>query len=289
MQWFELSRKRIEGLLFKEFAKNNSVLNDAMSYVSLNGGKRMRPLLCIASGMVSNANHDDLYKVGVAIELIHCYSLVHDDLPAMDNDDLRRGVPTCHIKYGDAMAILVGDALQSMAFELISQPMNILSTNQLQIIRILANASGENGMAGGQALDILNTHKILDLESLKEMHSLKTGALIKASILCGFLVGVEANEHNAKYMLLDEIADKLGLLFQVVDDILDYTSDTMVLGKTAHKDESQQKATFVSLFGLQEAQAFAEQCYKQTISQIMQLPNYSYLLDLAHIIYQRNH
>ena len=215
MQWFELSRNQIEDQLVKVFA-TNSILSSAMSYASLNGGKRMRPLLCVAAGMVSDANADDLHKVGAAVELIHCYSLVHDDLPVMDNDDLRRGLPTCHIKYGDAIAILAGDALQSMAFELISQPMNMLPVKQLQIINILANASGVYGMAGGQALD------------------------------------------------------------------------TEVLGKTAHKDEAQQKATFVSLFGLEQSQIFTKQCYEQTMLQITQLPNHSHLLDLVRMIYQRN-
>ena len=287
MQWFELSRNQIEDQLVKVFA-TNSILSSAMSYASLNGGKRMRPLLCVAAGMVSDANADDLHKVGAAVELIHCYSLVHDDLPVMDNDDLRRGLPTCHIKYGDAIAILAGDALQSMAFELISQPMNMLPVKQLQIINILANASGVYGMAGGQALDILSTNKILELDALKKMHSLKTGALIKASILCGFLVGENAHNNSVDYILLDKIANNLGLLFQVVDDILDYTSNTEVLGKTAHKDEAQQKATFVSLFGLEQSQIFTKQCYEQTMLQITQLPNHSHLLDLVRMIYQRN-
>ena len=286
MQWMDISRKRIEDLLINKFANRDSILNQAMAYASLNGGKRLRPLLSIATGMVSNANQDDLYTVGAAIELIHCYSLVHDDLPAMDNDDLRRGIPTCHIKYGDAMAILVGDALQTMAFEIISQPMKILPENQLKIIHILANASGEFGMVGGQSLDILNTHKKLTLDELTQMHALKTGALIKASVLCGYLVGDNIN--IIEYNLLSQIADNLGVLFQVVDDILDYTGDTITLGKTAHKDEIQEKATFVSIFGLQQAQDFALELYEKTIIQIAQLPNNNHLLDLTHLIFKRN-
>ena len=288
MQWMSISQHQIEDLLRNKFTIQDNLLNEAMAYASLNGGKRLRPLLCIAGGQVSYANQNDLYKIGVALELIHCYSLVHDDLPAMDNDDLRRGMPTCHIKYGDAMAILTGDALQTMAFDILSHEMNILPTNQLKIIQVLANSSGLHGMVGGQALDIMSTHKTLNLNELKKMHSLKTGALIKASVLCGYLAGNNTNDSTIEYNHLSEIADNLGLLFQIIDDVLDYTSDTKTLGKTAHKDEIQQKATFVSLFGLEAAQIYALECYQKSVVQIKKLPNHDYLLDLAHVIYQRN-
>ncbi len=289
MSWIEQSLTEINNKLNTMFHdKNDSNLKSAMAYSCLNGGKRLRPLLTIAAGQTSNAQNTHLYSMGIAIELIHCYSLVHDDLPAMDNDDLRRGIPTCHIKYGDAMAILVGDALQSLAFAIISSDeLNLPPSTQLKLINILANASGELGMVGGQALDILNTNKTLTVEELSQMHALKTGALIKAAILCGYLLGENANKNDEIYLILDNIANKIGLLYQVIDDILDYTGDTKTLGKTANKDEAQQKATFINLYGLTQSQEFADTLYKEIVDSLFKLPNHAYLLDLLNMIFNR--
>ncbi len=262
----------VEIAIDKALADNNNltILIDAMRYSSLNGGKRIRPLLTIAVGLIFEANLDSLVKVSTAVEFIHCYSLIHDDLPAMDNDDLRRGQATCHVKYNEATAILAGDALQSLAFELLSNDaLDLTSNTKLKIINLLAKSSGVEGMAGGQALDLLNTGKIITQVQLQQMHNMKTGALIKCAVLSGYLASNQFSEST--YNKLEDFAIKLGLLFQIIDDIIDVTSDTSNLGKTAHKDTTNHKATYVTILGLENSQKYAKTLYLEIKSILEQI------------------
>ena len=230
-------------------------LHEAMRYATLEGGKRVRPLLAFAAGEVSGAAPERLESAAAAVELIHAYSLVHDDLPCMDDDTLRRGKPTVHVEYDEATALLVGDALQSLAFQLLSE--SSLAENpraQLEMVKILALAAGSRGMAGGQQIDLESTGKTLSLPELELMHIHKTGALIRAAVLLGFLCGKSSQAEKQ----LDKYAKCIGLAFQVVDDVLDYDGSTATLGKTAGKDSKQGKPTYVSVMGIARAKEMAE-------------------------------
>jgi len=232
-------------------------LHEAMRYATLGGGKRVRPLLCHAAGELAGAVHARLDIAGCAVEMIHAYSLVHDDLPCMDNDVLRRGKPTCHIEYDEATALLVGDALQSQAFLLLSD--HVLADDprrQIEMLRLLAQAAGSRGMAGGQMIDIEGTGQQLSRAELEFMHVHKTGALIRAAILLGAHCGPPLPSEEMER--LDHFAKRIGLLFQVIDDILDTEASTATLGKTAGKDAAQGKATYVSAMGLTEAREMAD-------------------------------
>ncbi|QEL64270.1 farnesyl diphosphate synthase [Oryzomicrobium terrae] len=231
-------------------------LHDAMRYAVLGGGKRVRPLLAFAAGEISGAPVDALEVAASAVELIHAYSLVHDDLPCMDDDVLRRGRPTCHVEYDEPTALLVGDALQTLAFELLAREPIAPPAVQLEMVALLAHASGSQGMAGGQAIDLASVGKPLTQPELELMHVLKTGALIRAAVLLGALAGAPMDA--ADRQRLDHFAKRAGLLFQVVDDILDCTASTATLGKTAGKDAAAEKPTYVSLLGLSGAQDLAE-------------------------------
>ena len=224
-------------------------LHDAMRYAMLGGGKRVRPLLCHATGEMFGAPNAALNAAACAVELIHGYSLVHDDLPSMDNDVLRRGKPTCHVKYGEAMALLAGDALQSLAFSALCE-----AELQIAAVRLLADASGSLGMAGGQGIDLDAVGQSLSLAQLENMHRMKTGALIHAAVLLGALCGKgDGKADNDDLARLSDFAATIGLLFQVTDDILDAEASTEKLGKTAGKDAQHNKPTFVSLLGLAAA------------------------------------
>ena len=231
-------------------------LHHAMRYAVLGGGKRVRPLLAFAAGGVAAAPEDRLEVVASAVELIHAYSLVHDDLPCMDDDVLRRGRPTVHVEFDEATALLVGDSLQSLAFELLAQ--NSLAVDpqkQLEMVTLLAVASGSRGMAGGQAIDLASVGQSLTLPALEFMHIHKTGALIRCSVMLGALCGQLSDKERAK---LDHFAKCIGLAFQVVDDVLDAEASTATLGKTAGKDAQQNKPTYVSLLGVGQAKTLAE-------------------------------
>lgn len=221
-------------------------LHSAMHHAALLGGKRMRPLLIYAAGTLSGADETTLDAPAVAVELIHAYSLVHDDLPAMDDDALRRGQPTVHVAFDEATAILAGDALQSLAFEILADT-PVADRVRVRLMRTLAQATGAAGMCGGQALDIEATGVKLTVEQLEHLHALKTGALIRASVLMGALCGGAGDDELQR---LDRYASALGLAFQVRDDILDIEGDSATLGKTAGKDVAQDKATFPALIGL---------------------------------------
>jgi farnesyl diphosphate synthase len=231
-------------------------LHRAMRYAVLDGGKRVRPLLCHAAGELSSADGDCLDAAACAVELIHAYSLVHDDLPSMDDDVLRRGKPTCHVEFGEATALLAGDSLQALAFQLLCErPFFADAARQVEMVRMLAAAAGSRGMAGGQAIDLDSVGKPLSLEELEYMHIHKTGALIRAAVLLGARCGPGLEEQGIAS--LDRYAQYAGLLFQVVDDLLDCESSTATLGKTAGKDQKQNKPTYVTVLGAERARAFA--------------------------------
>jgi farnesyl diphosphate synthase len=225
-----------------------------MRYSVLGGGKRMRPLLCHAAGEALGADPQVVDAAACAVELIHAYSLVHDDMPCMDDDVLRRGRPTCHVEYDEATALLVGDALQTLAFQLLSEAEQPSCQRRLLMVNLLAQASGSRGMAGGQAIDLAAVGLALSVEELEFMHIHKTGALIRAAVLLGAHCG-EADD--ATLETLGHYANRAGLLFQVVDDILDTEGSTITLGKTAGKDAAQDKPTYVSMLGLAQAKALA--------------------------------
>ncbi len=230
-------------------------LHGAMRYCVLGAGKRMRPLLCHAAGEALGAATQHIDVAACAVELIHAYSLVHDDLPCMDNDVLRRGRPTCHVEYDEATALLVGDALQTLAFQLLAEhPAATDPARQMQMLTLLAQAAGSRGMAGGQAIDLAAVGVALSVEELEFMHIHKTGALIRAAVLLGAHAGA-ADE--AELQSLGFYANRAGLLFQVVDDILDAEGSTVTLGKTAGKDAAQDKPTYVSMLGIARAKALA--------------------------------
>ena len=234
-------------------------LHSAMRYATLGGGKRVRPVLVYAAGKALGGEINQLDGAACAVELIHTYSLVHDDLPAMDDDELRRGQPACHKKFDEATAILVGDALQTLAFQVLckNEALQAGAETRLQMIESLAMASGSRGMAGGQAMDLAAEGQELNLAQLENLHIHKTGALIRASIRLGNLA--TQNADKALALKLDHYAKCIGLAFQVRDDILDVEGDTKVLGKTKGKDIAQLKSTYPSLMGLQDARETAEQ------------------------------
>jgi farnesyl diphosphate synthase len=242
-------------------------LHAAMRYSVLDGGKRVRPLLAFAAGELAGADVARVNYAAAAVELIHAYSLVHDDMPCMDDDVLRRGKPTCHVEYDEATALLVGDALQSLAFQFLSeQRLSDESGKQLQMVKLLAVASGSRGMAGGQAIDLASVGKQLTLPELEQMHIHKTGALIRAAILLGAHCGNGLSD--AQIDKLDRFGKLIGLAFQVVDDVLDCEADTATLGKTAGKDADNDKPTYVSLLGLQEAKAMAQRLHSEALASL---------------------
>ena len=258
--WMGGVQARMETVLARVLPAANLAparLHEAMRYATLEGGKRIRPLLAFAAGDVSAAAPERLDIAAAAVELVHAYSLVHDDLPCMDDDILRRGKRTVHVEYDEATALLVGDALQSLAFQLISESkLADDPRRQLEMVKLLAIAAGSRGMAGGQQIDLEATGKTLDLPELEFMHIRKTGALIRAAVLLGMACGEEAEPEKQK---LDRYAKAIGLAFQVVDDVLDYEASTATLGKTAGKDSKQGKPTYVSAVGVARARGFAEE------------------------------
>ena len=257
--WQQKAQAQTELLLERFLPSENQVphtLHEAMRYVTLGGGKRLRPLLVLAASELDDADQNAVEQAMAAIEMVHVYSLVHDDMPAMDNDSLRRGKPTCHVKYDEATALLVGDALQTQAFDVLSRPTGLPSERQIAMLSTLAKASGSLGMAGGQAIDLANVGKAMNQAQLEQMHSLKTGALIRAAVVLGALACPDLDSDDVR--TLDSYAAKLGLAFQVIDDVLDCEADTATLGKTAGKDSDNDKPTYVKLMGLQAARAYAE-------------------------------
>lgn len=242
-------------------------LHAAMRYSVLEGGKRVRPLLAFAAGELAQANEARLNIAAAAVEMIHAYSLVHDDMPCMDDDILRRGKPTCHVEYDEATALLVGDALQSLAFQLLAEhTLNDDPAQQLHMIRLLTVAAGSRGMAGGQAIDLASVGKQLSLPQLELMHIHKTGALIRAAVVLGAQCGNGLSETELKS--LDHFGKCVGLAFQVVDDVLDSEADTVTLGKTAGKDAQRDKPTYVTLLGVQAAKKMAAELHTEALDTV---------------------
>lgn len=269
---------------------NDPKLLDAMRYGLLIGGKRMRPYLAYCTGQVLQVEQQDIDGIAAAIECIHAYSLLHDDLPAMDNDDLRRGKPTCHKAFDEATAILAGDSLQTLAFDIIAnhQFSATASKKQLNLLRILVNASGYQGMCGGQALDLSATGQTISLPELEKLHTLKTGALLSASVMmaaeCSDLVSQQDKQHFTAF------AHAIGLAYQVRDDIIDITSTDEQLGKPSHSDIDANKSTYPALLGLANAQAKADSLYQQALQSLDALPyNTQLLSNFATFIINRNH
>jgi farnesyl diphosphate synthase len=268
--WLEQSTQRIEAELEAAFIHLNEPakrLQDAMRYAVMGGGKRIRPLLVYAAASLKGQSLGKVPGIdasAVAVELFHTYSLVHDDLPSMDNDDLRRGRATVHKAYDEATALLVGDALQTMAFELIAGSA-LKDEQKVATMLLLSKAGGLAGMAGGQAIDLESVGASLEQPELERMHRLKTGALLRACVGMG---GVAIDLDEVELERLDQYASSLGLAFQVVDDILDATSDSQTLGKTAGKDAAADKPTFVSLMGLDGAQDFARKLHQESIDSL---------------------
>ncbi|MES2148215.1 MAG: farnesyl diphosphate synthase [Pseudomonadota bacterium] len=231
-------------------------LHGAMRYTVLGGGKRVRPLLVFAAGALFDADTEALARSAAAVEMIHAYSLVHDDMPCMDDDALRRGKPTVHVAYDEATALLVGDALQAQAFQVLAEMATLAPARQVAMLRLLAHAAGSNGMCGGQAIDLDSVGISLTLGQLELMHQLKTGALLRAAVMLGALCGKQPGD--AETAALDAYANAIGLAFQVVDDVLDATADSATLGKTAGKDAAANKPTYVSILGLDASRVLAE-------------------------------
>jgi farnesyl diphosphate synthase len=289
--WVAAKQSHFEEVLHELLPRAESTpqrLHEAMRYAVLDGGKRVRPLLAFAAGDLVGADVSRVNIVAAAVEMIHAYSLVHDDMPCMDDDVLRRGKPTCHVQYDEATALLVGDTLQALAFQLLAEHrLNEDVARQLEMIKLLAVASGSHGMAGGQAIDLASVGKALTLPELEFMHIHKTGALIRAAVLLGAQCGTVTAAQLAK---LDHFGKLIGLAFQVVDDVLDCEADTATLGKTAGKDANNDKPTYVSLLGINEARDMARRLRREALETLAEFGDSSQRLrELADFIVLRKY
>jgi farnesyl diphosphate synthase len=285
--WSRERSRRIENVLDRALAGADDSprrLQDAMRYAALGGGKRVRALLAYAGAELAGADPDDVDGAAAAVELIHAYSLVHDDLPCMDDDVLRRGKPSCHVAFGEAIALLAGDALQSLAFEVLARTP---ARDPAAQIALLAQASGVSGMAGGQAIDLTTVGEVLALSELERMHALKTGALIRAAVRLGAGCGrpMSVDENDA----LDRYASAIGLGFQIVDDVLDVEGTALSLGKTAGKDAMQRKTTYASLLGLSAARERIEALRADARAALGGFATPQRLIELGDWVASRNH
>jgi geranylgeranyl pyrophosphate synthase len=286
-------RQRVESALTRWLPTEEilpSRLHEAMRYATLEGGKRMRAMLVYAAGEALEAETETLDAPACAVELIHAYSLVHDDMPAMDDDALRRGKPTCHRAYDEATALLVGDALQSLAFQVLGEDvgMRVDAATRVRMITELARAAGSRGMAGGQAIDLASVGRQLSLAELENMHIHKTGALIRTSVLLGALASGAAVPETMRR--LDHYAKCIGLAFQIQDDILDEEGDTATLGKTSGADRAHHKPTYPGLLGLAEAKDHARQLHDQALASIAGLgDNARFLREIADYVIERSY
>lgn len=292
-EYLSFCQNRVERALEARLPSANVLpnkLHEAMRYSVLNGGKRMRPMLTYCTGKTLGLAPEALDAAACAVELIHVYSLIHDDLPAMDDDDLRRGKPTCHVAFDEATAILAGDALQTLAFKVLADDpcMMLDAAVRLKMITTLATASGSQGMVGGQAIDLESVGRKISLPELENMHIHKTGALIRASVNLATLANPETDDVCAEK--LDHYAKCIGLSFQVKDDILDEESDTATLGKTQGKDKDNDKPTYPALLGMAGAKQKAQELHEQAIQSLSGFSNQADLLrDLSLYIIQRDH
>lgn len=289
----DVFQKRIDNFLAQKLDKlpiNDDKLHQAMRYGLLIGGKRIRPYLAYITGEALGASLTDLDGIAGALECIHAYSLLHDDLPAMDDDDLRRGQPTCHKAFDEATAILAGDSLQTLAFDILANHnfSKKIQPKQIKLIQKLVSASGYQGMCGGQALDLAATNKQIDLEKLETLHSLKTGSLLEASVLMSAECSTQVTEKDKE--ALKKYARLIGLAYQVQDDIIDITSTEEQLGKPCGSDLAAHKSTYPALLGLQGAQQKAENLFQQALQALTALPyNTQSLAEFATFIVKRNH
>ncbi len=289
--FMESCRERVEQALERRLPAADKLparLHQAMRYSVLDGGKRLRPILTYATGRALDVPLDVLDGPACAVEFIHAYSLIHDDLPAMDDDDLRRGKPTCHVEFDEATAILAGDALQTLAFEVLATDpqMNATAAQRVAMIDCLAKASGSGGMVGGQAIDLMSVGLQLDLPALEMMHIYKTGALIRASVRLASLACPDLDDEIAAR--LDHYAKCIGLAFQIQDDILDEESDTATLGKTQGKDRAQNKPTYPALLGMSGAKQKAREMHEDAVNSLRPLGDKAELLrTLSLFIIQR--
>jgi farnesyl diphosphate synthase len=289
--WMAQVQSRMENVLaalLPTASGTSERLQQAMRYAALDGGKRVRPLLVFAAGALFEAPAGMLERGAAAVEMIHAYSLVHDDMPCMDDDALRRGKPTVHKRYGEATALLAGDALQAQAFLVLAAPDSGAGdpARQLAMLRLLADAAGAAGMCGGQAIDLASVGLGLSLAQLEQMHQMKTGALLRASVLLGALCGrdLPATDRAA----LEAYANAIGLAFQVIDDVLDATADSATLGKTAGKDAVDNKPTYVSILGLEPSRALAEKLRGDALRALAHFDGKARRLrELADLIVQR--
>jgi len=265
--------------------ERQKTLIDAMNYSLEAGGKRIRPVLVYAFCEAMGGDYHDAAAPASAIEMIHTFSLIHDDLPAMDNDDFRRGKPSCHKAFGEAAAILAGDALSILPFEIISEDTRLSDKQKVEIIRLLAKAAGRNGMIGGQVIDIENEHRHdVDEDNLRNMYGRKTGELIAVSCVMGCIcAGASAEVLEAA----EEYAFKLGLAFQIIDDILDVTSSSEVLGKPVGSDEQENKTTFVTLYGVEKALEIASEITEEAMEILNSLENNEFLRELTEMLLKR--
>ena len=288
--WSEPKLSRVEAALSEWVGVDAPVeLGDAMRYAVLDGGKRLRPMLVFAASEAVGGHAEAALRAACSVELIHAYSLVHDDLPCMDNDVLRRGKPTVHVKFGEADALLAGDALQALAFELLTPDGDAIAPAvQAKLCRLLARAAGSQGMAGGQAIDLASVGLALDEAQLREMHRLKTGALLQGSVEMGAACGNALAPQSLD--ALREYGAAMGLAFQVVDDILDVIADSETLGKTAGKDAASDKPTYVSLLGLDGARAEARELLAEALAALDRstLADTGALRALAHMVVDRD-
>lgn len=276
-----------EGRLDALLPSNDAVpqrLHEAMRYSTLAPGKRLRPALCMAASEAVGGTVEDALDAGCAVELIHCFSLIHDDLPAIDDDDLRRGRPTCHKVYGDAMAILAGDALFALAFQ-VAGSMSGTDAQVRRALTCLAEATGSNGLVGGEVLDIEGENKKPDAELLKTIHDRKTGALITASCVMG---GVMAGADESQMTALEKYGQDVGLAFQIADDVLNETSTAEELGKAVGSDREMGKQTYPALLGLEKAKQEAQRHHEKAVEAARQLKgDASGLIELAQIVVER--
>jgi farnesyl diphosphate synthase len=296
--WLSTAQTVVEGLLDTHLPAVKTApenLHTALRYAVLDGGKRIRPLLALAAGELCGAPPVSSLYAGCAVELIHCYSLVHDDMPCMDNDMLRRGKPTVHVAYGQATAMLVGDALQAESFSWLVRPMaGVDGATALRMVAALAQAAGAVGMVGGQQMDLSAENTTLELAALQTLHRKKTGALLQASVTIGALCGYRYDHEPAVKAALDTYSAAVGLGFQIADDVLDATADAGTLGKTPGKDAAQGKSTYVSLLGLDAARLAAQQCLADALAAIAPFgiehgQPAARLADLARLVVDRTH
>ena len=294
-QWSHQGLVRVEDALSKWISPQAPAgLGEAMRYAVLDGGKRLRPLLVLAAreavahGTKDAALDEAALRAACAVELIHAYSLVHDDMPCMDNDVLRRGKPTVHVQFGEAQALLAGDALQALAFEFLTPDASAIPDRvQARLCRLLASAAGHAGMAGGQAIDLASVGMALNEDQLRHMHRMKTGALLEGSVMMGAACGDASPQALSG---LKRYGEALGLAFQVVDDVLDVIADSATLGKTAGKDAANDKPTYVSLLGLEEAKSYAQSLLREALDALQStgLTHTHTLAALAERVVNRN-